>query len=99
MADDAPSAIDPDGRLVVLDERTIKHLHARRPQMVDHMDAILQAVSRPDHRDNDAMPGRERFYLQHIFTKRGLRVVVDFNESPGFIVTAFVQANQPGTKP
>jgi len=45
------------------------------------------------------MPGRERFYLQHIFTKCWLRVVVDFNEAPAFIVTAFVQANQPGTKP
>jgi hypothetical protein len=45
------------------------------------------------------VPGRERFYLDHIFDRRCLRVVVDFNESPAFIVTAFVHDKAPGTKP
>jgi hypothetical protein len=100
MADNHPSTIDPDGRHVVLDERTIQHLRTRRPQMVGQIDAILQAVSRPDRREEDPVPGRERFYLQHIFTSRWLRVVVDFDESPAFIVTAFVQDNAPpGAKP
>ena len=98
MADDALSAIDPDGRHVILDERTVQHLQTRRPELVGHIDAILQTVSCPDRREDDPVPGRERFYLRHVFTKRWLRVVVDFNESPAFIVTAFVQANQPGTK-
>jgi len=99
VADDAHSAIDPDGRLVVLDDRTVQHLQTRRPEMIGHLDAILQTVSRPDRREDDPMPGRERFYLDHIFAKRWLRVVVDFNESPAFIVTAFAQTNRPGTKP
>jgi hypothetical protein len=99
MADDASSTIDPDGRHVILDQRTIEHLQTRRPQMVDQIDAILQAVSRPDRREDDPVPGRERFYLEHIFDRRWLRVVVDFNESPAFVVTAFVQYNAPGTKP
>jgi hypothetical protein len=94
-----PSAIDPDGRHVVLDERTIQHLQTRRPQMAGQVDTILQTVSRPDRREEDPVPGRERFYLQHVFTSRWLRVVVDFSESPAFIVTAFVQDNAPGTKP
>jgi hypothetical protein len=99
MADDHHSTIDPDGRHIVLDERTIQHLKRRRPQMLGQIDAILQAVSRPDRREEDPVPGRERFYLEHIFDRRLLRVVVDFNESPAFIVTAFVQESEPGAKP
>jgi len=100
MADDHHSTIDPDGRHVVFDERTIQHLRTRRPQMLGHIDAILQAVSRPDRREDDPqVPGRERFYLEHIFDRRLLRVVVDFNESPAFIVTAFIHDKAPGTKP
>ena len=99
MADDHHSTIDPDGRHIVLDERTIQHLRTRRPQIVGQIDAILQAVSRPDRCEEDPVPGRERFYLDHIFDRRCLRVVVDFNESPAFIVTAFVHDKAPGTKP
>jgi hypothetical protein len=79
-----PSAIDPGGRHVILHH---------------HIDAILQAISRPDHREQDPLSGRERFYLRHIFARRWLRIAVDFNESPAFVVTAFVQDNQPGAKP
>jgi hypothetical protein len=99
MGRNDPSAIDPDGRHVLLREDAIEHLRSRRPQMLDHIDAILQAISRPDRREADPLPGRERFYLQHIFTSRWLRIVVDFNESPAFIVTAFIQDNAPGKKP
>ncbi len=40
-----------------------------------------------------------RFAGYIFFARRWLRIVVDFNESPGFVVTAFVQDNAPGTKP
>jgi hypothetical protein len=96
---DDPSTIDPDGRYVILHEDTIEHLRSRRPELLDHIDAILQGISRPDLRERDPFPGRERFYLQHIFVRRWLRIVVDFNESPAFVVTAFVQDNAPGAKP
>jgi hypothetical protein len=99
MTHNQPSTIDPDGRHLVLDERALRHLRMRRPETAGHIDAILQAVSRPDRREEDPAPGRERFYLEHMFAKRWLRVVVDFNESPAFIVTAFVQDNTPGAKP
>jgi hypothetical protein len=92
-------ASDPDGRLVVLDERTIEHLRSRRPQMLRHAEAILDAVSRPDLREDDPAPGRERFYRRDLDNQRWLRVVVDFNESPAFVVTAFVQDNAPGITP
>ena len=88
-------ATDPDGRLVVFDERTEGHLARRRPQMLVHAGAILDAVSRPDAREEDPGPGRERFYRRDLDPRRWLRVVVDFNEVPAFVVTAFVQDHEP----
>lgn len=91
-------ATDPDGRRVVFDERTERHLAQRRPQMLAHMSTILEAVRQPDHREEDPAPGRERFFRGDLDPSRFLRVVVDFNESPGFVVTAFVQDHKPEDK-
>lgn len=67
--------------------------------MLGHVDAILDAVSRPDLREDDPAPGRERFYRQDLDARRWLRVIVDFNESPAFVVTAFVQDHEPASRP
>jgi hypothetical protein len=53
---------DPDGRLVRFDERTEAHLARRRPPMVRHVPAILDAIRRPDLREEDTAPGRARVY-------------------------------------
>jgi hypothetical protein len=90
---------DPDGRAVVLDERTRGHLGRCRPQMLQHAGAIVGAVSRPDIREDDPAPGRERFFRRDLDPGRWLRVVVDFNESPAFVVTAFVQDHEPEGAP
>jgi hypothetical protein len=90
---------DPDGRRVVLDERVEGHLARRRPRMLEHVPAILDAVTRPDVRECDPAPGRERFFRRDIDALRWLRVVVDFTESPGFVVTAFSQDHKPEEKP
>jgi hypothetical protein len=97
MSSEGREATDPDGRAVILDERTISHLQSRRPQMVGYAAALLDTVSRPDLREHDPVSGRERFYRRDLDPRRWLRVVVDFNESPAFVVTAFVQDNAPGT--
>jgi hypothetical protein len=99
VAGEAPQATDPNGRVVVFDERTVGHFQRRRPQMLRHLDAILDAISRPDLREEDVAPGRERFYRRDLEPGRWLRVVVDFNESPGFVVTAFVQHHDPREAP
>jgi hypothetical protein len=83
--------VDPDGRRVVFDERTEHHLARRRPQMLDHIQAILDTIARPDIHEHDPAPRRERFFRRDLGPTRYLRVIVDFNESPGFVVTAFVQ--------
>ena len=87
---------DPDGRPVVIDLRTLRHLARRRPEMTAHIAAIMAAVERPDLREDDPFPGRERFYRRDLDPHRWLRVVVDFNDSPAYVVTAFVQHNEPG---
>ena len=67
--------------------------------MLRHIDAILDAVRQPDLREEDPAPGRERFYRRDLDRRRWLRVVVDFSESPAFVVTAFVQHHEPGSTP
>jgi hypothetical protein len=88
---------DPDGREVVLDAKTRLHLvEGRRGWLLAHVDLILGTVSLPDHHEDDPLPGRERFYRQNpLDPRRWLRVVVDFNEVPGWIVTVLVQDNDP----
>lgn len=99
MTSESLETTDPDGRRVVFDERTRGHLATRRPQMLGHTQAILDSINRPDFHEKDPAPGRERFYRRDLDPQRWLRVVVDFNESPGLVVTAFVQDNKPGNTP
>ncbi len=70
MSGGIASTRDPDGREVLLDDRTIGHLRRRRPQMLIHLDAILDTVARPDRREDDVVAGRERFY-RRVSTRGG----------------------------
>jgi hypothetical protein len=94
-----PQVRDPNGRVVVFDAGTRQHLALGRPELLDHVDAILATVANPDHREDDPRPGREQFYRRDLDPKRWLRVVVDFTEAPGFVVTAFIQDTEPGGMP
>ena len=55
----------------------------------------MEAIARPDFHALDLTAGRERFYRRHIEPGRWLRVVVDFGEDPAWVVTAFVQDDDP----
>lgn len=87
MADETRETTDPDGRLVRFDERTEAYLARRRPQMLRHVPAILDAISRPEVREEDPAPGRERFYGVTLTPRLGGGR--RFSESPAFVVTAF----------
>jgi hypothetical protein len=88
--------VDPDGRRVVFTARTWRHIQAVRPELLNHVDAIITTISKPDVREPDPQPGRERFYRQHVTDRiRWIRVVVDFNTDPAVIVTAFIQRKNP----
>jgi hypothetical protein len=88
---------DPGGREVVFDATARLHLiEGRRSWLLDDLNLILGTVSGPDHHENDPRPGRERFYRQNALNPgRWLRVVVDFNDVPGWIVTVVVQDIDP----
>jgi len=69
---------------------------AGRPELLDELDAILVAIERPDLHEPDPRAGRERFYRRHVSDRvRWLRVVVDFNQDPAVVVTAFIQRKDP----
>ena len=90
---------DPEGRFVVFDHRSCLHLEDRsRAHLLTQLEAILGTVNRPDHRELDPWPERERFYRQHLDGKRWLRVVVDFGEVPAWIVTVIPQRYHPRSR-
>jgi hypothetical protein len=91
------SATDPDGRRVVFDAGSYLHLaEGRRSWLLDQVETILATVARPDYRENDPRPGRERFYRQNALKPgRWMRVVLDFNDEPGWVVTVLVQDDDP----
>lgn len=95
------STVDPDGRRVMFDAGSHLHLaRGRRDWLLDHIQTILATVRRPDHHEGDPRPGRERFYRQNALDPgRWLRVVVDFNDDPGWIVTVLVQDDDPRRTP
>jgi hypothetical protein len=84
-----------DGRAVVFDAGSHLHLALVRPWLLDCIETILATVSLPDIHVEDPIPGRKRFYRRHIWPNRWLRVVVDFNDYPAWVVTATVQRNDP----
>jgi hypothetical protein len=89
-------ATDPDGRVVVFSERSRRHIMAARPELHDEVGVILEAIAKPDLRELDPLPGRERFYRRRVTDRvRWMRVVVDFTDDPAVIVTAFGQRRDP----
>lgn len=98
MADQVPSEIDPDGRTVVFDRGTELHLALGRPDLLGESRLVLGVVANPDHREDDPRPGRERFFRRDLDGRRWLRVVVDFNERPGWVVTALIQNYPPRSR-
>ena len=87
---------DPDGRDVVFDAGSLLHLAHRRARFLNHVEVIVETIARPDYRTDDPQPDRERFYRRD-FPTQGLwlRVVVDFQDEPAWVVTAFDQENDP----
>jgi hypothetical protein len=88
-------AFDPSGRLVIFDASGHLHLDDRRPELLEHVNAVMATISDPDVLLSDPRPDREQFYKLHLDGKRWLRVVVDFGSEPATVVTAFIQRVDP----
>jgi hypothetical protein len=86
---------DPDGREVVLTEDGWAHIAGGHSDLGLPPDAVLDVVRSPDHREDDPIAGRERFWRRNVGPSRWLRVVVDFAVQPAVIVTAFADRVDP----
>jgi hypothetical protein len=86
MASDDPPAgtvTDPDGREVVLLARIWTDKVTRdHPELIDHLDAVIQTVATPDHVEPDALPNRIRFYRRDVGPSRWLMAVVSYEQQP-----------------
>ena len=99
MASDEPSAgkvIDPDGQEVVLLTRIWENKISRdHPELLDHLDAVMQTVAQPDHVEPDALPDRTRFYRRGVGPSRWLMAVVSYEPQPARIITALANRKDP----
>jgi hypothetical protein len=87
--------IEPDGRTVVLRDEQWEHIRAGHPQMARYERAVMETITHPDDRRADPRPGRERYFGSGKGPSRWLRVIVDFNDDPGWVVTAFGHDEEP----
>jgi hypothetical protein len=91
--------IDPDGVRVVLDARVWNDKIVRdHPEIAEHKDDALRAVSVPDHVALD--PGsadRKRFYLRGAGPSRWLLAVVSYEQTPARIISVFANRKDPKT--
>ena len=92
------SVQDPDGRKVVLLIRIWEEKISRdHPELAGHRDAVLEAVSKPDHIEQDALPDRRRFYRRDVGPSRWLLAVVSYEQQPARIITAVANRKDPKT--
>ena len=71
---------------------TIVQLYARHEVL---MQEIMATVRSPDHRRPDPRPRRERYYSRNLGPSHWLFVVVQFDETPARIVTAYANRKDP----
>jgi hypothetical protein len=99
MSTDDPAAgtvIDPDGHEVVLLPRIWENKIARdHPELLDHLDAVMDTVAKPDHVEPDTLPDRTRFYRRDVGPSRWLMVVVSYAQQPARIITALANRKDP----
>lgn len=92
----AATVTDPDGREVVLLVRIWEGKIARdHPELVGHLDAVMQTVAKPDHVEPDALPARTRFFRRDAGPSRWLMAVVSYEQEPARIITALANRKDP----
>jgi hypothetical protein len=72
--------------------RTRFHEHA---ELALYQDEIIATVRAPGHRSTDSRHGRERYHRIGLGPSRWLFAVVNFNETPARIVTAYGNRKDP----
>ena len=91
------TAVDPDGRTVVLREERWRHIVNGHPELRSLERKIIEAVERPTVR----RPGRSHSETWHYLELRPprpapwLKVVVRYGAQEGLVVTAFLRRSMP----
>ena len=67
------------------------------PELAGHLDAVLEAVSNPDHLEPDSWPDRKRFYRRNVGPSRWLLAVVSYEQQPARIITTLANRKDPKT--
>jgi len=92
----AATVIDPEGREVVLLARIWEDKIARdHPELVDHLEAVIETVAKPDHIEADVLPDRRRFYRRNVGPSRWLMVVVSYEQQQARVTTALANRGDP----
>ena len=65
------------------------------PELVDHLDAVIQTVATLDHVQPDALPARTRFYRRDVGPRRWLMAVVSYEQESARIITALANRKDP----
>jgi len=90
------TVVDAGGREVVLLARAwTEKITLDHPEIADHLDEVLETVTRPDHVEPDVLPGRTRFYRRNVGPSRWLLVVVSYEQEPAGIITALANRKDP----
>jgi hypothetical protein len=92
----AATVADPNCHEVFLLARIWEEQITRdHPELVDHLDAVMETVAKPDHAGPDALPARMRFYRRALGPSRWLMAVVSYEQEPGRIITALANRKDP----
>jgi hypothetical protein len=92
----AANVTDRNRNEVVLLARIWEEKIARdHPELVDHLDAVIETVANPDHLEPDTLPAPTRFYRRRVGPSRWLMVVVSYEQEPARIITALAIRKYP----
>jgi hypothetical protein len=83
-----------DGRIVLLFDRTWRHILSGHEEMEHHLEALARTLEEPEFRQPDPRVGRERFFRRG-GPENWLRVVIEVAGPVDRVVTAFPQTNAP----
>jgi hypothetical protein len=86
---------DPSGRTVELTEERWCHIVERHSEIEAHGEVVLRAVQEPDRQMVGRLPNEEWFYLETDAPSAWLKVIVDYVEGRGYIVTAYARRSIP----
>lgn len=90
------TAIDPDGRSIVLTEERWRHIVDAHPELGPHRDAVMRAVRKPTEVIEGGAEDELWFYLVDAGPSRWLKVVVILDRpGGGRIITSFARRRKP----